>query len=192
MHHVVQLPERFHPGIAGSDEDEAELGGIFRVDHRPLELDEDAVAKGDRVREVLEARAVLGEPGDGQDASSRAERDDEARVLDLDGPGESLHADAPVLAVVRRHVPEEQLRVRAHLPERHDHVPGFERAGRGLGQERRVQHEVLERDDGRASTLQETCDVATREPASEDERPAACRASLHGSCLPRRWRTRSR
>ena len=40
---------------------------------------------------------------------------------------------------------------------------------------------------GRAAALQQPRDVAPGEAAAEDERAAACLASLHGSCLPR-WR----
>jgi hypothetical protein len=161
------------------------------MDDRPLELQEDQVAEGDRVGEVLEAVPVLREPRDRKDPGARTQRDDEPLVADLDRPGDGLDTDGLALAIVGRHVTEEQLRVRAHLPEGDDHVPGLERSGCRLGKERRVQHEVLERDDGRAAALQEARDVAAGEPPSEDERPTACLTSLHGSCLPR-WGSRYR
>ena len=93
MRHVVQLRERLDARVAGADEDEPELGRVVRVDRRALELEEDAVAQGDRVGEVLEAHPVLREPGHGEDARPRAERDDEALVADLERPGERLDDD---------------------------------------------------------------------------------------------------
>ena len=71
----------------------------------------------------------------------------------------------------------------AHLAERDDDVPWLERARAGLGQERRIEHEVLGRDDRRAATLQEPGDIASGEPAAEDQSSAACLASLHTSCF---------
>ena len=189
---VVQLAEALHPRVACADEDEAELRRIVRVDDGALELQEDVVAERDRIGEVLEAHPVLGEARDGQCAGPGPEGDHQPLVRDLDWPGERVHEDGPPLAVEPRHVAEQELCMRAHLAERDDDVARLERAGGRLGQERRVQHEVLERDDRRPAALQEPRDVASREAPSQDERASACCASVHGSCLPRRWRVRSR
>ncbi len=68
---VVQLRERLHSGIAGSDEDERQLArDVCRVEHGRggLEPAQDVVAKPDGVGEVMEPEAVLGEPRDGKHA----------------------------------------------------------------------------------------------------------------------------
>ena len=161
------------------------------MDRRPLELQEHAVAQRDRVGEILEADAVLERARHRKRARGRSERDDEPLVADLELARERFDDDGLALAVVARHVAEHELGVRAHLAERHDDVAWLERPRRRLGEERRVEHEVLERDDRRAAALEEPRDVAPGEASAEDERPAACLASLHGSCLPR-WRGRSR
>ena len=191
MRHVVQLGERLDSRVSGADEDEAELGGVVRVDRRALELQQNAVAERDRVGEILEADPVLDQPGHREGARRGSERDDETLVADLELARERLHRDGSAAAIVARHPTEDELRVRAHLAQRNDDVTRLERSGGGLGQERRVEHEVLERDDRRAAPLQEPRDVASGEASTEDQRPAACLASLHGSCLPR-WRGRWR
>ena len=63
--------------------------------------------------------------------------------------------------------------MRAHHAQRHDHVTRLERARRGLGQHRRVEHEVLLADDRRAALAEQACDVRAGEAAAEDERPAS-------------------
>ena len=192
MRHVVQLRERLDARVAGADEDEPELGGVVRVDRRALELQQDAVAERDRVSEVLEAHPVLREPGHGEHArpSPRARRR-AARIRSRSVRRASRRRPILRVAIVARDVAEDELGVRAHLPERHDDVARLERPRRRLGEERRVQHEVLARDDRRAMALQQSRDVASGEAAAEDQGSAACFASLHGSCLPR-WRIRSR
>src|SRR5262245_63464401 len=62
--------------------------------------------------------------------------------------------------------------MRAHQPQRHDHVARLERAGRSLGKHRRIEHEVLEADDRRAALPEQPGDVRAREAPAEDERPA--------------------
>ena len=86
---------------------------------------------------------------------------------------------------------EEQLRMRTHLAEWDDDVPRLERSRGRLGEEWRVEHEVLGRENRRAAPLKVASDVAPSEPAAEDQSPAACLASFHTSCLPR-WRSRCR
>ena len=76
--------------------------------------------------------------------------------------------------------------MRAHLAERHDDSAAARAFPRRLREQRRVEHEVLRRDDRRAAPAEEQRDVAPREAPADDERPAACLASLHASCLPRR------
>src|SRR5262245_39533763 len=49
-------------------------------------------------------------------------------------------------------------------------MAGLERAGRGLRQERRVEHEVLRADDRRAAITEQSRDVAAGEAAADDER----------------------
>jgi hypothetical protein len=149
------------------------------------------VAERDRVREVLEAHAVFSESRHGKASCGRAEGDDEVLVGDLELSRERLHDDRLPLLIVADDAAEDELRVRAHLTERNDDVSRLERPRCGLGQEWRVEHEVLVRDDGRATPLQQAGDVASGEASAENERAAACLASLHGSCLPR-WRTRLR
>ncbi len=75
--------------------------------------------------------------------------------------------------------------MRAHLAQRHDDVPRLERAGRRLGQQRRVEHRVLRADDRGAALAEQTGDVGAGEAAAEHER-AAARARLsrigHSGC----------
>ena len=76
---VVELGERLDSRVARADEDEPELrrrparrGRVESLEH--------VVAERDRVGEVLEAAAVLGQPGHREDAVDGAERDDEPLV----------------------------------------------------------------------------------------------------------------
>ena len=160
------------------------------MDRRALELEEDAVAQGDRVGEVLEAHPVLREAGHREHTGPSAEGDHEPLVADLERSGEGLDDDRSRGPIVARDVAEQELRVRAHFTERYDDVARLERPRGRLREQRRVQHEVLLRDDRRAVALQQPGDVAPGEAAAENEGATACLASLHGSCLPR-WRARS-
>ena len=191
MRHVVQLGQRFDSRVSRAHEHEAELGRVVGMDRGALELQQDAVAERDRVSEVLEADPVLREPGHGKRARRRSEGDDETLVSDLERSGQRLDDDGLAVAIVTRDRTEDELGVRAHLPERNDHVTRLERPRGRLREERRVQHEVLVRDDRRAMALQQSRDIAAGEATAEDQGSAACFASLHGSCLPR-WRVRSR
>ena len=97
--HVVQLAESLDARVSGADEDEPELRRIVGMDGRALELQEHAIPERDRVREVLEADAVLRQPGYREGARRRSERHHEALVVDLQGAGERLERDglgAPV------------------------------------------------------------------------------------------------
>src|SRR5918999_6069837 len=127
----------------------------------------------DCVGEVLEAESMVGEPGNRQRPRDRAERDDQLAVRD----GEQLVLRLDLYLSLLRgdagRAAEDELGVRTHLPERDDDVSWLERAGRRLGQHRRVEHEVLRRDDRCASLLQEPRDVAAGKSAAENQRAAA-------------------
>ena len=128
---VVQLGQRLDAGVARADEDEAEVArGLVRVQTRccGLERAEEPVAERDRVGDVLETLAVLGEARDRERPRHGAERDDEPLVPDLERTAERLGDDRLPLGVAREDAAEQQLRVRAHRPERHDDVPRLERA----------------------------------------------------------------
>ena len=187
----MQLGKRFDAGVTGSDEDEAEFCRIVGMDGRALELQEHSVPQRDRIGKILEADAVLEQPGHRKGSYRRSEGDHEPFVADLELAGERLDGDGIVFAVEAGDAAEDELGMRAHLAQRHHHVTRLERPRRRLGQERRVEHEVLQRDDGRAAALEEPRDVAAGEASTQDQRSPACLASLHGSCLPR-WRGRWR
>jgi len=175
---VGELREGLDARVAGSDEDEGEVRRgpcVVELGVRGLQLPQHVVAEVNRVRKVLEAERVLGEPGYGQRPRHGTERDDELLVAEL--VGDAVRApdrhEAPFL-VDRRHASEQQLRVRAHLPERHDHVARLERARRRLREHRRVEHEVLRADDRRAAPTEQPCDVGAREAAARDQHATAC------------------
>ena len=154
-----------------------------------FQLPQDVVTQMDRIGEVLEAERVRGEAGNGERPGDGAERQHEvlpgdverARLRRLDVCGSPLRVD-------RGHAAEQQLGVRAHLAQRHDDVPRLERPGRGLGKERRVEHEVLRADDRCAAAAEQSRDVAAGEAASGNEHSATCRSrrlhpgdSYHGT-----------
>jgi hypothetical protein len=146
-----------------------------------LELTQDMVAEVDGVGEALEAERVLCEPRDGQRACDGSERDDHAlishfRRAELGLPVHRLRA-----AVVGSCSTEDELGISAHHAERDDDMARLEGSRCGLGQDRRVEHEVLAADDGRALLPEQACDVCTREPASEDERAPECLTLLQSA-----------
>ena len=69
--------------------------------------------------------------------------------------------------------------MRAHAPQRYDDMARFQRSRRRLGQQRRVEHEVVGRHDRRAAPAEEPRHVTPCEPATEYERPTPRLASLH-------------
>ena len=79
------------------------------------------------------------------------------------------HLDALPLRIVGERAAEDEVGVRTHHPQRHDDVPRLERPRRRLGQERRVEHEVLAADDHRLAPAEESRDVRAREAAAEDQ-----------------------
>ena len=91
-----------------------------------------AVAHRDRVRQRLEAEAVLREAGHGQHARDRPERDDQLVVVE--GLVAAVHGDDAELVAGRvgaRHAAEPDVRPLELLAQRHHHVARLQRAGRG-------------------------------------------------------------
>jgi hypothetical protein len=173
---VGEFGERLDARVAGADEDEGELVLAVRLVRRRrggLQPAQDVVAEVDRVRERLEAAPVVGEAGDRERPRDGAERDDEVGVAQVDEALARLDLDAATRGVVVDRAAEDELRVRAHHPERDDDVPRLERPRGGLGEHRRVEHEVLEADHRRAALPEQARDVRPREPAAEDKRAAA-------------------
>ena len=163
-------------------------GGVGR-----LEAPQDVVPEEDRVGERAERLGVLGEARHRQRSRLAAERDDEPLVPDRERARLRLDLDdAPLGVVLARDASEEQLRMRAHLPERDDDVARLDRARRRLGQQRREEHEVLEVDDGGSALTEQAGHPGAREAASEDQRPAVRLALLHGPSLSLRRRRRRR
>ena len=164
----------------------ASLAGVeLRV--RRLELAQHAIAERDRIGQVLEAEAVLGEAGDGKDARDGAEREHEVLPADVERARVGcLHVGQPPLLVDLGHTAEHELGARAHLTERNDGVPRLERARGGLGKHRRVEHEVLRADDRRPVPAEQARDVAAGEAAAHHEHPTSRlthRAILAGAVL---------
>ena len=142
------------------------------------------IAQEDRVGERAEGERVLRESRHGQRPRPPAERDDEALVADGEQAGLRLDADRTGFGVVLAARPAEQeLRVRAHLPQRHHDVTRLDRPRGRLGQHRREEHEVVEVDDRRASAAQQPGHPRAGEPAPEDQRSAARLPLLHRRSL---------
>src|SRR5207237_22495 len=88
---IGELREGLDPRVAGPDEDEGQLPGrAVGIHRRSFEAAQDVVAEVDRVREVLEAEAMLCQSGDREHAGNGTEREHEPLVLDVeaaDGSG---------------------------------------------------------------------------------------------------------
>jgi hypothetical protein len=187
-HKICELRQCLDTGVPGTDEHEGELASLVLFGGCGgcgLQSAQHVGPQVDRVRERLEAKRVLREAGDGQRPRNGAERDDEVRVPDLDDVFLGLHGCLPSIGVYRSRATEEQLRVRAHHPERNHDVAWLEGAGSCLGQHRRVQHEVLGRDDRRAVLAEEACHVTAREATAQHERSTHCGAICHEPTLRR-------
>jgi hypothetical protein len=192
---VGELGQRLDARVARSDEDEGQLpqpvrvvrSGVCRL--QPLEH---VVAQVDRVGKGLEADAVLGQAGDRQRARDRAERDHEVLVVEVEQALARLDLHPFAVEVEPRRPSEDELGMRAHHPQRHDHVAGLERARRRLRQHRREQHRVLGADDGCPALAELPGHVAAREAATDDHRPTLRVPLAHGSTIARwrgcRWR----
>ena len=171
---VGQLRERLDAGVAGADEDEAEMGASLacvELRVRRLELAQHAVAEHDRIGQVLEAEAVLGEAGEGKTRGTAPSASTRCSQPMSNAPASASPRGPPALLVDLGHTAEHQLGTRAHLTERDDGVPRLERARGGLGQHRRVEHEVLRADDRRPLLAEQARDVAAGEAAADHETP---------------------
>ncbi len=185
---VGHLGERLDARVAGSDEDEGEVAADLvgvGLGRRQVEAVQHVVAQRDRVGEVLEPEPVVGEARDRERPCDRARGDDQALVADLLVPGVGRDGERARLGVEDGGRAEDQLGVRAHHPQRDDDMARLERSRRGLGQERRVEHEVLAADDRGAALAEQPRDVAAGEPAADDESAAACLAWwAHAAIVP--------
>ena len=171
---LLQLGQRLdaREARAGEHEREPALGAVRRGVGE-LDLAQHVVAQTDRVAHVLERERVLAQAGRGRHAADGAEREHEVGVADAEAPGVGLHDHAPLLVVELDGRAEQQVRVRAHAADRDQDVTRLDRAGRGLGEQRRVEHEVGRVDDRGARTPEAPGDVAAGEAAAEDEGAAA-------------------
>ncbi len=129
---IGELGKRLDPRVAGTDEDERQVclaADRIELGVGSLELSQDVVAEIDRVGEVLEPDRVLGEPGNRERPSDGAERKHEMLPGDVERAGlRRLDVRRPLLRIDRRHAAQQHLGVRAHLTQRHDHMPRLERA----------------------------------------------------------------
>src|SRR3954451_1874701 len=179
---VGELRQRLDARIARSHEDEREVApGNLGIDDRirRLELAKNVVPERDCVGEVLETQRVFGEARNREGAGDGAERDDEVLVFELDAARLRLDIDLPRAFVDLCDLAEDEVGVRAHHPERNDDVARLEGARSGFRQRRRVEHEVLAADDRAGGGAEQPADVASRDPAAEDERSALGVAVLH-------------
>ncbi len=183
--HVLQFGERPGAGVAAADEDEGQRGLAERRvpgGGGQVELGEDVVPQRDRLLHAAEADAVLGQSGHRQDPGDRARRQDQDVVGDFEvarrpsGDGRG-HRDGG-----RAGGRPERAQPPVHHPgagqypaQRHDDVPGVDRPGGGLGQQRLVGHVRLGVDDrefgllGAQPLLQPEGGVEADMAASDDQ-----------------------
>jgi hypothetical protein len=181
---IGQLCQRLDSCVAGAHEDEAEVAlGVVRGQRRvrELQLAEDVVAQVDGVRKALEPQAVFGEAGDRQRSRDRAEGDNEPLIVDLPELELGLDAHRSRRSVEADRLPEEEIRLAAHHAQRDDDVARLEGSRGGLREDRRIEHEVLAADDGRALLAEEPRDVGAGEAAAEDKGAAACLTPLQSA-----------
>jgi hypothetical protein len=172
-HQIGELGESLDARVPGADEHERQVtpcAGDVGTGVRQLQLAQHVVTQCDRVGEILEAVAVLGETGNWERAADRPERDHQPVVRELERSVGRFDRDRPALPVEGRSAAQQELGARAHHPQRHDHVTGLERARGSLGQERREEHEVLRTDDRRlgAALAEQPCNPAAGKAAAED------------------------
>ena len=189
---IGQLRERLDARVARADEDEGQPALPLRVVERRvgvLQLAEHVVAEVDRLGQRLEGEGVLGEARHRHRPRHRAERDHQLLPADRLCAGIGLDRRRRALQVDGGRAAEQQLRVRAHRAERDDRVARLQRPRCGLGQQRRVEHEVLRRDDRRPALAEQARDVGPGESASEDEHATTRAALAHPPLLASRaWR----
>ena len=143
---VLELGERLEPRVSAADEDVgqellAPCGVLARVRH--LQRLDDVVAEPDRVGESLEPDRVLVEAGHGDRARDGAHRQHELVVAELLGLAVvAAQLDGAGRGIVSVDRPEAQIGALEDLAQRGHDVARLQQAGRGLGQERRVEHEV--------------------------------------------------
>jgi hypothetical protein len=94
-------------------------------------------------------------------------------------PASGLDGDLPRGLVHSRDLPEDEVGVRAHHPERNDDVARLESPRGGLWQRGGVEHEVLAADDGAAGLAEQPADIGAGEPAAQYQRPALRVPVLH-------------
>jgi hypothetical protein len=139
-----------------------------------LEPGEDVIPQMDRVAQGFESECVVGQPRDRQRPGDGSERDDEVVVTDPEDTLLGLDLNASPVAVVRDGAAENEVRVWAHDPERHDDMTRLERARGRLGQHRREEHEVLRADDRCAAAPEPARDVGAGKPTADDQRSPSC------------------
>jgi hypothetical protein len=132
------------------------LGALERLGD--VEAAEHAIAQQDGVRERLQPARVLREPGDGQRARDRAERDDELVIRELDRLAvDPAHGARPRARVRAADVADDELRALECGAQRDYDVARVERRACCAGEQRRVEHVVRVVDERHA-----------RAPARED------------------------
>ena len=177
---VLQLPQRLHPGVSGSDEHERQRRATqleilrLRGDIQPRE---DVVPQVDGLLHRREPDPVLGQTGDGEHARPGPRSHDEHVVLQLHGHAvRDPHLDVARIVVDRRDLADLDRGPLEQRTERHHDGARIDRAGGDLGQERLVLHEVLGRNQRDVMTgISETPHlhrgVHAGEPPAHDEDP---------------------
>jgi hypothetical protein len=132
-----ELAEGFDPGEAAADDGhrgQLPAFGAWVQHRRVLEGREQPVPDRDRLFDVLQADALVGDSGDGEGAGDGARRD-HYRVIaqfPLD-PAQQPDGDGAMLVVDRRRGAGDDLRAAQVAPQRHGDVAGFHRSGRQAG-----------------------------------------------------------
>ncbi len=138
-----QLTEALHPREATAHDGHREQPlpfGTGRQGGRPVEGDQQPVADGDSLLDVLQTDGLTGHSRDRQGARHCAGRHhDDVVVLD-ELVVRRAHERRPGGVVDRRHGAGDDLRTVQVVPQRHRCEAGFDRSRRHLGQERLVRH----------------------------------------------------
>src|SRR5262249_33513793 len=172
-------------GVSGADHDECEQlsaspgvvgqrGGLKQID--------DVIPDSNRVAGSLEREPVFRDPRDDSDIGTRAERQDEAIVLNLlSERGPAMARDQPTTTDIDgfdRHFTELDAQGAAERPDRVDDVTRPDRPGSRLGEHRREEKEVSITDEGDmdweragASLCQLDGGRDAGEPSTHDEHP---------------------
>lgn len=195
-----QLAERLHAREAAADHrDGQELGalGPGRETRGPVDRGQEPVAHRDGLLDVLEPDALGAQAGDGERARHGTGGHDQRVVADRARPPVGgAHRGRAARVVDRRDVPGDDPRAPQVRPERDRDVPGLDRAGRHLWQERLVGHvaaRVDDRDLGLPAAeplLQVPRRVEPGVAAADDEDPS--HPNLQGGLtMSTRWRART-